>query len=429
MANKINFTKSALNELQIPDIGKRAYYNDLKVKGLQVAVTDKGTKTFYVYKRINETPYPTRIKLGGYPDLSPENARKQAYKILGQIAEGIDPRADKKNKKSQQITLGGCFDEYFKARNLKEKTQYDYQRVRIVAFSDWEKKRLTDITSELTLKRHQKLSEKSPSYANVAMRILHALFNFAMYRFEDTNGESIIKVNPASIIARTKSWNRVKRRETYIKETQLADWFHAVQELKTNDDKEDSNQIATTASDYLMLIILTGLRREEAAKLTWDRIDFKEKTLTIYETKNSETHVLPLGDYLYKLLIKRSETSTTKYVFPGRKIKNTEYQDGHIIDIRKRVQSVIKNSGINFKIHDLRRTFATYAERLDIPAYALKYLLNHKTSGDVTAGYILIDVERVRKPMQKIEDYILNISQGDKKNVIQLIDSNNENIV
>lgn len=47
------------------------------------------------------------------------------------------------------------------------------------------------------------------------------------------------------------------------------------------------------------------------------------------------------------------------------------------------------------------------AESLDIPAYALKRLLNHKMNNDVTAGYIVADVERLRKPMQIITDHLL----------------------
>ncbi len=60
-------------------------------------------------------------------------------------------------------------------------------------------------------------------------------------------------------------------------------------------------------------------------------------------------------------------------------------------------------------MHDLRRTFITIAESLDIPAYALKKLLNHKMTNDVTAGYIVADVERLRIPMQKITDYLKKV--------------------
>lgn len=69
--------------------------------------------------------------------------------------------------------------------------------------------------------------------------------------------------------------------------------------------------------------------------------------------------------------------------------------------------NVTKLSGIHFTVHDLRRTFITIAEGLDVSAYALKRLMNHKMNGDITAGYIVTDVERLRKPMQQITDYFL----------------------
>lgn len=79
----------------------------------------------------------------------------------------------------------------------------------------------------------------------------------------------------------------------------------------------------------------------------------------------------------------------------------------NIIEPRKQMAKVIEETAISFTVHDLRRTFITIAESLDIPAYALKRLLNHKMTSDVTAGYIMLDVERLRKPMQMIADYIL----------------------
>jgi integrase len=89
------------------------------------------------------------------------------------------------------------------------------------------------------------------------------------------------------------------------------------------------------------------------------------------------------------------------YVFPGTGAA------GHIVEPRKQMAKVTMYSDIHFTVHDLRRTFITIAESLDIPAYALKRLLNHKMANDVTAGYIVADVERLRKPMQLITDYIL----------------------
>ena len=71
-------------------------------------------------------------------------------------------------------------------------------------------------------------------------------------------------------------------------------------------------------------------------------------------------------------------------------------------------------TGIYFTCHCLRRTFITIAESLDIPAYALKRLLNHKMNNDITAGYIIADVERLRRPMQQITDYLLKYMEVQK---------------
>ena len=51
-------------------------------------------------------------------------------------------------------------------------------------------------------------------------------------------------------------------------------------------------------------------------------------------------------------------------------------------------------SGVPFTLHDLRRTFITIAESLELSQYAIKHLVNHKTPNDVTAGYIIIAYSR-----------------------------------
>lgn len=51
---------------------------------------------------------------------------------------------------------------------------------------------------------------------------------------------------------------------------------------------------------------------------------------------------------------------------------------GHL---RHSLEDIAKASGIKFMVHELRRTFATLAETLDIPSYALKRLMNHKARG------------------------------------------------
>ena len=69
-----------------------------------------------------------------------------------------------------------------------------------------------------------------------------------------------------------------------------------------------------------------------------------------------------------------------------------------------------QRSGVKFSLHDLRRTFITVAESLDVPHYALKRLLNHRVGGDVTSGYIVFDTERLRGPVEQVAKRILELA-------------------
>ena len=157
-----------------------------------------------------------------------------------------------------------------------------------------------------------------------------------------------------------------------------------------------------SAADFLRLVLFTGLRKQEALTLQWDQIDLKDKTFRIPDPKNHQPLTLPLSDYLHALLEARVAEAVNGYVFAGRE------GIGHLVEPKRQVRQVVESSGVQFMVHDLRRTFITIAEGLDIPLYAIKRLVNHKMSGDVTAGYIVSDVERLRGPMQAITDFILD---------------------
>ncbi|MEW7998741.1 MAG: integrase family protein [Candidatus Thiodiazotropha endolucinida] len=427
MTNKLNFTKATLAALPPAEPGKRAYYNDTRVLGLQVQVTDKGVKTYYVYKRVHGRP--KRIKLGRFPDMSPALARDQGQICLAQIAKGDDPMALKRKKRAKSVTLAAAFEDFKEARsNLKTKTLYDYQRVMEVAFPDWQKKELILISKDMVARRHQKLGrERGQAYANLALRVFRTVYNFARSRYEDEAGYSLLPENPVQRLTDTRAWYKQKRRDSVITRAELPAWFRAVNTIraevqssynkglpnKGSPNKGDSYNKAVpynykeSVLDYLLLILFTGLRRQEAAQLTWANVDLANRTLKILDTKNGENHTLPLSDYIYEILSARHQQADEEavYVFPGEK------DNPYLIEPRCVLRKITQASGITFTIHDLRRTFITVAESLDIPAYALKRLLNHKMTNDVTAGYIVTDVERLRKPMQMITDFLLSVAE------------------
>lgn len=407
----VKITKTVVDRLTPPATGQ-AFIRDRELKGFGVRANAGGTKSFVLEKRVDRRL--RRVTLGRYPDLTVEQARKEALKQLAQIATGMDPVAEAQQRRREKKTLEDAFRDFLKARkNLKERTVYDYTRIMAVAFPDWQKKPLKSVTKDLVAKRHTQLgTDRGEAYANGAMRFLRSLFNFALAEYEDRNGVPLLPYNPVDRLNKTRAWYRVKPRQTYIKAHQLPAWYNAVASLREFGTNESPGIVA----DYLLLLLFTGLRRKEGMRLRWDDIDLLQRTLLVRDTKNNEPLVLPLTDFTAALLERRQQAAVNEFVFPGRN------QHGHLAEPRPQMRKVIAASNVEFTLHDLRRTFVTYAESLDISAYAVKRLVNHKMRGDVTAGYIISDVERLRRPMQQINDYLVKAMGLEVTPVVHLDD-------
>ncbi|SFV79714.1 phage related integrase [hydrothermal vent metagenome] len=394
-----NFTSKMLDELPTPT-NRKEYFDD-SVKGLTLRVTTTGIKTFSVMKRVNGKMI--RTTLGRYPTLTVKQARAKAINILNIINDGINPNKQSIEHELKKITLKQVLDDYITSRgtNLKVDTVNNYRGAFNGYLKDWGEKELLSISRDMVEKRHRKITKQSPTRANTVMRLVRALFNYAMGEYEDADGNPIVLHNPTQRLSHIKAWNREKRKQTIIKSYDLKTWWDAVHALPTHELNAKKPNHSETARDYFIFVLLTGLRRREASTLTWSDIDFKDNTLNIEDTKNHESHALPLTDYLVKLLRQRKANTDSIFVFEGNDPTKP------MNDPKKQLAKAREISKLYFNIHDLRRTFITIAESLGVPKYALKQLINHKDARDVTAGYIIMDVERLRQPMNDITDYIL----------------------
>jgi len=385
---KATLTKKAIDDFPAPESG-RSFLADTKVPGLLVQITPNGTRSFQVYRKVSGKPI--RVTLGRYPDMTIEQARKAAMEALSKLAGGTNPNEEKQRIKLASKSVREALAEYQEARkDLKPRTRSDMASAFKEVFPDWLDKPLSKITPSMVEKRHREHGQtRSEARANLAMRYLRALFNYAEAQYQDDEGKPLIEGNPVKKLSQTRGWFRVDRRQTVIKAHELAAWWKAVEE-----------QGNPTLRDYFHFVLLTGVRRKEASLLKWSEVDMKARTFTILDPKNHQDHTLPLSDYLLGLLARRKAEAVNEYVFTHR--------DGKLPQNPQKAQErILEASGVAFCIHDLRRTFATIAESLDIPAYALKRLLNHANGADVTAGYIVASTERLREPMQKITDFVL----------------------
>jgi integrase len=379
----MRLNKTTVDNLSHPESGQ-VFYWDEQLPGFGLYI-GKSAKTWCVQQRIgNKT---RRIVLGRYPALTPEQARISAKQMLGKLASGIDVNVEKREQRIKSITLGEVFDDFLSGRQLKPKTVKDYTAVMSRVYGDWQKLPITEISRDDVEERHNKVgAENGLAYANLAARTLRSVLNYASAKYE-VRGASILPENPVKRLSQTRSWYRIERRTGHLQRHQLNTWFSSVLALENS-----------TIRDYLQFVLLTGCRKEEAMRLRWADIDLIDRSFIIRNPKNHRPIRLPLSDYLIQML---SALDRGEFVFPGDGVT------GHLTEPKRQIAKIIEQTGIQFTLHDLRRSYITIAESLDISSYAVKALVNHRMGDDVTGGYIQLNVERLRQPMQIITDLIL----------------------
>ena len=368
--NKFNFTKAGIARLPTPPKGKRAYYYDTKTRGLCVSVTDKGTKSFLVYRKVNGRP--ERITLGRCSDLSIEEARGGADEVNSTIAKGKNPQ-DKKRAIREEMTIGELFDLYLErhAKDHKKSWKGDegqYNRY----LTRWRNKKLSSVRKIEVQTLHAKIAkDKGPYAANRLLALLHTMFNKAI----DWGWE---KSNPTSGIQRF----RERSRERFLEADELPRFFESLS-LEPDD----------TIKDYVIISLLTGARRANVTAMQWDQINLERGTWTIPDTKNGTQHTIPLVLEAATILQNRMNNESD-YVFPGRG------QSGHMMEPKKGWKRILDRANIkDLRIHDLRRTLGSWQAATGANLSVIGKTLAHKNVS-TTAIYARLNLDPVRKSME-----------------------------
>ena len=389
-------THAFVKSLPIPADGRPAYY-DRTIAGFGIRISPGGAKTWFLHKRVKG--HAQLKTLGRFPGLTEPDARKAAHKLLGDIAIGRDPSQERKDakaeaakKKAGGYTLQEALDDFKDARQktMRAQTLHRYSMSLNTCLSDWLKSPVASISRDMVLARHRHLTKtRGEASANKVFRELSALYNYARIKKKE-NGVQILPENPVRALADEKRWNKNRSRDGIIKEHEMPEFWKAARSLGDG-----------LVDDLLVVLTLTGLRLSEGRNLSWEHVDLTGRTLHIPNPKNDEPHTLPLGNFLTTLLKKRRLlTGESDWVFPTS-------TGGPVTGVAEKKATVCAAFGRDFMLHDLRRTFQTTAESLDLPWLVCKRLLNHSTKSDITAGYTYKDIDRLRDPMQQIEDEVL----------------------
>lgn len=375
---RISFAKPKLAAIAPPSVipGRQTVYDtyhDDKEAGLVLLVTSGGSKTFYLSKKINGRP--ERIKLGRFPDLSVENARKAAAKQKGHIADGKNPN-DEKKRLRDDLSLGDLFRDYMERYSKKHKKSWQYDQREINKFlSHWFRRKLSDITKQEIQRLHEKIRDKNGLYqANRLLERLRAMYNKAIEW--GWQGQ-----NPATGIKKFKE----KSRDRFVQTDELPRLFAAIE--------RDPNDVIR---DYVMLSLLTGARKGNVLAMRWDQINFDRAEWRIPETKNGEPVIVPLVSQAIGILERRRRATNSEWV-----LHSAESKSGHLADPKRAWQRIMQEAGItDLRIHDIRRTLGSYQAITGASLQIIGKSLGHK-SQQATAIYARLNLDPVRQSVEK----------------------------
>jgi integrase len=380
MANKINFTRAAIDSLPLPEQGKRAEYWDTKTAGLQVRVTSSGVRTFYVRRRIKGGP-PERVKLGTYPAMTPDQARTRANDINADIAKGLNPAEVKRGRKAE-LTFAQLFADYLERHSKRNKrtwkedeSQYDNYLVKPLGnkkLSAIERSHVASIHSSITKAGH-------PTTANRLKALISSVFGWAI-------SVGLWDKNPATGI----KLNREHSRDRFIQGDELPRFFQALAE-EQND----------TMRDYFLLSLLTGARRSNVLAMQWADVNLDRAEWRIGKTKNGTPQTVTLSPEAMAVLRSRKPEEAAKFVFPG--IGRT----GHLAEPKKGWQRILERAEIaDLRIHDLRRTLGSWQAKTGASMAIIGKSLNHKNQ-NTTAIYARLDLDPVRESVNTATSAIM----------------------
>ena len=408
---KMKMTYQALANLETPQ--KATTYYDQVQKGLELFVTEKGTKSFtYRYRSAGKH---RRYTIGRFPDLSLAEAREKVRELKVKVSNGVDPQKEKKSQrnKPKKMTVKELCDIFAERHlpNLKPTTRKEYKRIidtELLKKHKWGTIPAEDISSQEVrdVLNHKAYEEEAFTMANRIRSTISKLFEFGMKHVG--LGIDYNPVNKTPVFKQGENKRNRVYSEAEIKE--LWEYWETRPE--------------PIQSVYKMLL-LTGQRKTETMRMKWDDIEtgkpckkividennepkpeaFLANVWHIEENKSNRNHELPLPPKTYRIIENlKPHTGETDYVFASPVLDNEPLKS-----IKSTSELIQKDTSItDFRPHDLRRTVATNLEEILIEPQVIKRILNH--SPDSVTGRHYTWYDYMDKKLEALKRWSLRVA-------------------
>jgi integrase len=337
-------TSQVVAALKPPVAGNRVVW-DRDLTGFGVRITAAGAVSFVLRYVLHGRE--RRYTIGRHPDLSPSAARLQATALRGAIVAGKDP-LEARHEAREAPTMAELCDDYMERHARPKKRQSsaddDESLIRLYVKPNLGNRKVLAVGRREVDELHQSLKDR-PYQANRVLALLSKMFNLAVQWGWRTD-------NPVKGIGRFHE----EKRDRWASTEEMAALGKALSEYP-------DRRIGLA----LVLILLTGARKSEVLKATWDQFDLTRGVWTkpSHHTKQKKTEHVPLNRTALRIVsglkaerakqIGEGNLKEFPFLFPGDKPGMPLY------DLKGAWKKICEAAGLeNIRMHDLRHTFASH---------------------------------------------------------------------
>lgn len=402
-------------QAQLPAGADRARYWDRSLKGYGVVV-GKRFATFIYRARVGGVRRDITIGRWGLPGAGDDHgdlwteprARKEAKRKMGQVANHIDPVAERAASSGVGgPTLRDAMEAHLarmRKKNRADRSIATFENEMKKYLASWLDRPIADVTGAVLVELHEKIkaqardkgrrneaNDKGAPLANRVITHVGAAWNSLNKKLEGKLGSW----NPAKAVDK----DVLKPKRERIPEGKMADWATRVEKMAS-----------AIRRDGLMFALYTGLRSEDVRTVRFENVDWKARTLRLPDPKGGESAAfdIPLSATPLAILKRRLKDNAhdlgadpAGWAFPGL---DTEGEATAIGDLREQRHGDKHERYPAEDVHTLRRTWESIAHEEGVSELDQHVLSNHSFgSHNVNATYISQHIDHLAKCAAKID--------------------------